>query len=129
MGSRTSETLSEIARIRERLDGNLVELEQRLPPLARKGRAAVRILGGGVGGGVLLFAARRLASHSKRKAARAPEPPAQPQVIVRGGVGSLAALGAAAIWAGVRIYEARLRAQERGGATAELRAIPGERRA
>jgi len=132
MGSRTSETLSEIEAIRHRLGANLTELEVRLPPLVRKGKNVVRWVGGGVGSGVALFAARKLVSAARRapkKKAAAAAIAAAPTVVVRSAIGLPAALAVAAIWAGVRIYEIRARAEGSEGARGALRPLPGRKHA
>lgn len=60
MGERAAETVEEIETLRDRLDGEVRELEQRLPAPARwtKQLAGVAV-GGGVGGSVLWFVIRK----------------------------------------------------------------------
>ncbi|HEX9711959.1 MAG TPA: hypothetical protein VGB52_05310 [Actinomycetota bacterium] len=128
MGARTSDTLKEIEQIRARLDVRFAELERRLPPIARRGRQAVRLLGGGVGAGVALFVARRIAGRTRRTTKRRAEgqvtPPA---IVVHSGIGAPAAIAVAAVWAGVRIYEARRAPGAAAGA--DVVPLPGRRRA
>lgn len=107
MGARASDTLKEIEELRRGLDRKLVELEQRLPPVARLGKTAAGLaLGGGLGTSVLWAANRR-----RRARRRAPEVAARGEIVVtvlpKGAVAVAAA--AVAVWAGVRIFEARIR--------------------
>lgn len=110
MGARTTDTLNDIERLRSRLDRNLAEIERRLPPAAQLGRRALAVaLGGGAGGSALWFAVRKL----KPKKKESPEP-ASPPVVVNVFPKAIVpvALGAVAVWAGVRLYEAKMRSQD-----------------
>ncbi|MGH9041872.1 MAG: hypothetical protein ACRDZ3_16760, partial [Acidimicrobiia bacterium] len=73
MGERAAETVEEIEDLRSRIDGEVRELEQRLPAPARWTKQLVGIAaGGGVGGSVVWFAIRRLKARRQR-----PEPAAR----------------------------------------------------
>ena len=114
--------MKEIEEIREGLEAKILELGKRLPPAVQWGRRAAA----GVGGGVLLFAlntmrARRKAK-PKTKAAAAVAP-----VTVNAGIGLPAALVVAAVWAGVRLYEAKQRAASAPRERAVVRPLPTER--
>ena len=111
MGSRTGETLNEIDEIRGGLEAKLTELQRRLPPAVQWGRRAL----GGVGGGVVLFALKRyvLSSKKSKKKDKAAAKTRESVVVVKGGVSAPAALGVAAIWAAIRVFEAK----QRGGRT------------
>ena len=128
MGSRTSDTLREIEAIRSGLDAKLTELERRLPPVAKFGKQTAGILAG-TGGGALLFAMRRSA---KRRKGRDKVAAIAPSVTVKvfSGAAAPAALGVAAIWAAVRLYEMRSKSESNGGSRpAVVRSLPSERRA
>lgn len=72
MGERAAETVEEIEALRGRIDGEVRELEGRLPAPARWTKQLVGVAaGGGVGGSVLWFTVRKL------KARRRPEPVAR----------------------------------------------------
>ena len=123
MGSKTADTLKDIETLRARLDGTLSELEKRLPPAAAMAKRAAAIAAGGVGSTVVLFIVRRL---RKRGSKAEPESQKPYSVTVKSGISVPAALGVAAVWAGVRIFEARQRSrvQEGTAASARLRSIP-----
>jgi hypothetical protein len=123
MGSKTTDTLKEIETLRARLDGTLGELEKRLPPAAAMAKRAAAIAAGGVGSSVILLVVRRLRKRGSKAEAESQKPIS---VTVKSGVSVPAALGVAAVWAGVRIYEARQRGREQEGAgsSARLRSIP-----
>lgn len=111
MGTRSTDTLNEIEQVRSRLDRNVAELERRLPPAAQLARRAAGIaLGGGVGGSALWFAVRKL-----RPKKSEPEPEVRPVVVnvVPKGLVPVA-VGAVAVWAGIRFYEMKLRAEREG---------------
>lgn len=132
MGPRTTDTLKEIEQIRARLDVRFAELERRLPPIAQRSRQAVRLLGGGVGTGIVLFAARRIAGRARRKGGtRKASGEAAPAIVVRSGIGAPAAFAVAAVWAGVRIYESRTRSTPSAGGAggASIVPLPGRQRA
>jgi hypothetical protein len=112
MGSKSDQTLKEIEALRSGLDRKLNELQHRLPPVAQIGRKAVAIaLGGGAGGTALWVVARRLRGKGKQKRAEAATPSVSVKVLPAGAVP--AAVAIAAVWAGVRIFEARMRAGRR----------------
>lgn len=130
MGARTPQSVKdEITQIRRGLDTKLDELEGRIPPLLKFARrAAVVAAGGGAGGGVLYTALRVRRRRAKRNAALpVAAPSAQVGVLPRGAVA--AALGVAAIWAGVRIYEVRMRYTSDGKSGGDLRVLRGRRTA
>lgn len=126
MGSRTSETMTEIEQIRARLDGTLKQLEGRMPPVARIGKAAVAIAGGTVGTGVVLGIAKRAL---RRKPAKRRSSSDVPIVTVRAGISAPAALTVAAVFAGIRIWEARQRAAAEPVSPPKLSILPTEKRA
>jgi hypothetical protein len=69
MGESSAETVREIEDIRERLDADARELQERLPaPAAWAKRLAGLAVGGGMGGTVFWFAVRRVRSKRKAKA-------------------------------------------------------------
>jgi len=112
MGSSARDKLTEVDELRAGLEAKLFELGTRLPPAVRWTKRAL----GGVGGGVALFAIGRVARRARTRppskrneAKRAAAPP----VVVRGGIGAPALIGAAAIWAAVRVYELRQGVQRR----------------
>ncbi|HVL82509.1 MAG TPA: hypothetical protein VM840_13045 [Actinomycetota bacterium] len=115
MGTRTSEVLKEIEQIRDRLDANLVELETRMPPIARLGRKAIGIaVGGGAGSAALLIAVKKIRGGKDERKAKGREDErviVQPAPVVvkllPAGAVPVAVL-AVATWAGVRVTEAWL---------------------
>jgi hypothetical protein len=115
------------------LDAKLTELERRLPPAAMWGKRALGIATGGAGSGLALLALRRMRSRARRRKARTEVPPTPVTVkVFSSGAIVPAALGVAAIWAGVKIYEAKMRASgERRPrpVVAEVKPMPLERRA
>lgn len=113
MGARTPDTVKqEIATLRAGLDGKLTELEGRLPPLLRTAKIAAVALAGGSGSGLLLFLWRRLRRAGRKRADRASAARSGVVVQVLPSGAIPIALALAAIWAGVRVFEARMRAQE-----------------
>ena len=122
MGTRTDSTVKEIEEIREGLEAKIVELGKRLPPAVRWGRRAIA----GVGGGVLLFALNRMRARVKAKP-KTERAPSGPPITVNAGMGLPAALAVAAVWAGVRLYEAKQRAASVPGERAVVRSLPAER--
>ncbi len=125
MGKSAAETVKEIEGIRERLEADMRELQDRLPAPALWAKRAVGIaVGGGVAGGALMFLLRRM-RRGKKKASEAPAP-AVIRVVPEGGAvvtGEGAAGGrwkplaavVAATWLAFRVAELR-----------ELRRIRGE---
>lgn len=113
MGTRSTDTLNEIEQVRSRLDRNVAELERRLPPAAQLARRAAGIaLGGGVGGSALWFAVRKL---RPKKSEPELEPEVRPVVVNLVPKGLVpVAVGAVAVWAGIRFYEMKLRAEREG---------------
>lgn len=117
MGSSTREKLNEVDELRAGLEAKIIELGTRLPPAVRWTKRAVA----GVGGGVTLFVIGRVARRVKPRKARkdtgaVKASAAAAPVVVRGGIGAPALIGAAAIWAAVRFYELKQTSQRRGPA-------------
>ena len=79
MGERAAETVEEIEDLRHRLDGEVKELENRLPAPARWTKQLAGVaLGGGAGGSVVWFAVRKVrARRSTAKAMASGSEPAQ----------------------------------------------------
>jgi len=68
MGTSAAETVREIEVTRERLDAELQELEQRLPPAARWAKRVASVaLGGGMAGSFLWFGVRKLRRGRRKK--------------------------------------------------------------
>lgn len=110
MGTRSPQAVKdEIAEIRSGLDAKLTALEGRLPPLVSTAKKVGVALAGGGAGTVLLFVVRRARAFSRRRRERPGQQAAgvAVQVLPPGTVP--VALAVAAIWAGVRLYEAQLR--------------------
>lgn len=125
MGSKSAATLKEIESLRSGLDAKLDELERRMPPVAKIGKAAAAIaLGGGASGTAFWFVARRLRSKKKTD-----ETPTRVAVTVFPPSVVPAAIGIAAVWAGVRLFEAKLRSESREAVpSAVVRAMDAGRR-
>ncbi len=71
MGERAAETVEEIESLRDRLDGEVRELERRLPAPARWAKQLSGVaLGGGVGGSVLWFVIRKARAKKSRAQAK-----------------------------------------------------------
>lgn len=116
MGQSSTETVKEIEEVRERLDGNIRKLEERLPaPAIIAKRLAGVAVGGGVGGTVLMFAVRRMRSSKEKRTAT---PALSVELIpdrwmreltdaVRDGRARRMAAGAGALWLAVRLAELR----------------------
>jgi hypothetical protein len=66
MGETAAETVREIEETRDRLDSEIHELEERLPPA----RVTKRVIGVAAGGAVLWFVVRRFKSRRDAKAAK-----------------------------------------------------------
>ncbi|HVE91562.1 MAG TPA: hypothetical protein VNE62_04560 [Actinomycetota bacterium] len=130
MGSRASQTLKEIEDLRTGLDEKLDELENRVPAVAKVGKKAVgMLLGGGASGSVLWMAIRRKRTKKKvdEAVSQTQAPPPAP-VVVNVIPPQAVALGiaAVAVWAGIRLMEARRKSKEESGSTRVLRAArPG----
>lgn len=110
MGSPSPQAVrDEIGAIRADLDAKLTELERRLPPIVAAGKKIAIALAGGTGGTLLLLVLRKARGFSRARRERRPAaaPGVSVQVLPPGTIP--AAIGVAAIWAGVRLYEARLR--------------------
>ncbi len=70
MGESAAETVEEIEVLRDRLDGEVQALENRLPAPARWTKQLVGLaLGGGVGGSMVWFAIRKVRGKRQEKAA------------------------------------------------------------
>ncbi|MDQ3945895.1 MAG: hypothetical protein M3357_12240 [Actinomycetota bacterium] len=80
MGENSTETVEEIEVLRDRLDGEVKELEARLPAPARWTRQLAGVaVGGGLGGSVLWFAVRKI----KTRKASKPEASEPVQAVIR----------------------------------------------
>lgn len=79
MGENSAQTVTEIQQTRERIEHNLRELEERLPPPAVLGKRAVGfVVGGGVTGTLAFAAIKRM---RRRRSKRHPAKDAQTTVI------------------------------------------------
>ena len=68
MGQRSAETVREIEQTREKLEGKLLALEERMPAsLTFMKRVAGIAVGGGMGGTAFWFAVRRVRAHKRKK--------------------------------------------------------------
>jgi hypothetical protein len=82
MGESAAQTVREIEETRTQLDTDLRELERRLPaPVTWGKRIAGLAVGGGIGGTMFWFGAKRLRKRRKDKAAQERAPQAIVQVI------------------------------------------------
>lgn len=126
MGSRATQTLTEIEQIRGDLEAKITELGTRLPPAVRMSK---RVLAG-VGGGGALFVlsriagrvARRTPARAKRRtSARAKAGTPEAPIVVKTSFGGPAIVGAAAIWAAVRVYEIKIARERRAAPVRDLR--------
>lgn len=126
MGSRTTETLTEIDQIRARLEGTLRQLEGRMPPIAQLGKRALALSGGTVGGGIALAVLKKVVS---RKSKPKRNHSVAPVVSIKPAISFPAAVAVAAIWAGVKIFEAKQRAAAGDQPKATLSVLPGKQRA
>jgi hypothetical protein len=123
MGEATAETVKEIEQVRERLTGELEDLQERLPaPVTLAKRVAGVAMGGGVGGTVFWFVVRRIRGRStkkkttskRRKAEHVVVEFAVPDVNVRwleDGRWRVYAVGGLGVWLALRLAE--LRAERR----------------
>jgi hypothetical protein len=79
MGENAAQTVTEIEQTRERIEHNLRELEERLPPPAVLGKRAIGIVvGGGMTGTLALAAIKRM---RRKRARKHPAKDAQTTVI------------------------------------------------
>ena len=67
MGQSSVETVKEIEETREKLEGKLLALEERMPALTPAKRVVGLAVGGGVGGPVFWFVVKRARRHRKEK--------------------------------------------------------------
>jgi len=105
MGARATAKLKEIEDLRSSLRSAVGELEGRIPPVARLGRKAlIAMAGTGAGGGALWLAGRRRSKRKRKAPAAAPATSVVVNVLPRGAVP--VALGIAAVWAGLRVWDA-----------------------
>jgi len=114
MGSRASQTLKEIEDLRTGLDEKLDELENRVPAVAKVGKKAIgMLLGGGAGGSVLWMAISRRRTKKKVKEVKEERAPAPAPVIVNvlPPQAIPVAAAAVAVWAGIKLLEARGKAK------------------
>jgi hypothetical protein len=71
MGERSLETVREIEETREKLEGKLLALEERIPALTPAKRVVGLAVGGGMGGTVFWFAVKRARARKQKKKAAA----------------------------------------------------------
>jgi len=72
MGQRSVETVREIEETREKLEGKLLALEERMPALTPVKRVVGLAVGGGMGGTVFWFAVKRARARKRKKEAAQP---------------------------------------------------------
>jgi hypothetical protein len=72
MGERSLETVREIEETREKLEGKLLALEERMPALTPVKRVVGVAVGGGMGGTVFWFIVKRARARRKKKQAVQP---------------------------------------------------------
>lgn len=109
MGTRSSEILKEIEQTRQSLGKSLEELSSHMPAVAGLGKKAAGVALGGGGGGIALMLLNK--ARKRKKKAKHPEPVRESKVVVKAyppAAVPIAMLGLA-VWAGVRLYEARQR--------------------
>jgi len=121
MGSRTSEALKRSQEARARLDATLGELERRAPSLRAARTTIAVVTGSGFLSAVVLRALR-----SSRRRARAADAAAGGTAVSVTLVPGPAALAAALVWAGVRVYELQT---QRAAKPAAVRALRPDRSA
>ena len=81
MGASAAQTVEEIEEIRGRLDGEVQELQHRLPaPAVWTKRLVGMAVGGGVGGSLFWFVSRRVRSHQESKAEQRGAQPVQAMI-------------------------------------------------
>lgn len=125
MGERSLETVREIEQTREKLEGKLLALEERMPALTPVKRVVGLAVGGGMGGTMFWFIVKRARSRKQKK-----QQAAQPvtavinlvpenwatkfEEMMEGERTKQVAMGAFAVWALLKIAEIRqLRALKR----------------
>jgi hypothetical protein len=124
MGERSLETVREIEETREKLEGKLLALEERMPALTPVKRVIGLAVGGGMGGTVFWFVVKRArARKHKKEAAQSvnavinlvPDNVAtKVQEMMEGERARQYAIGAFAVWALLKVAEIRqLRALKR----------------
>ncbi|HZW52738.1 MAG TPA: hypothetical protein VFF00_01825 [Candidatus Elarobacter sp.] len=72
MGERSVETVREIEETREKLEGKLLALEERMPALTPAKRVVGLAVGGGMGGTIFWFAVKRVRARKRKKEAVQP---------------------------------------------------------
>jgi hypothetical protein len=72
MGQRSLETVKEIEQTREKLEGKLLALEERMPALTPAKRAVGVAVGGGLGGTMFWFVVKRARARKRKKQAVQP---------------------------------------------------------
>jgi len=127
MGQRSVETVKEIEETRERLEGKLLALEERMPVLTPVKRVAGLALGGGMGGTIFWFVVKRARARKRKKQAAQPvnavinlvpeNVATKMEELMAGERAKQWALGFAAVWVLLKIAEIRqLRALRRAPA-------------
>jgi hypothetical protein len=126
MGQRSLETVREIEETREKLEGKLLALEERMPALTPVKRAVGVAVGGGVGGTAFWFMVKRARSRKRKKQEQTVQPvnavinlvpenwATKLEEMMEGERTKQVAIGAFAVWALLKIAEIRqLRALRR----------------
>ena len=72
MGERSVETVKEIEETREKLEGKLLALEERMPALTPAKRVVGLAVGGGMGGTIFWFAVKRVRARKRKQEAVQP---------------------------------------------------------
>jgi len=126
MGETSLETVREIAETREKLEGKLLALEERMPALTLAKRVVGVAVGGGMSGTIFWFIVKRARSRRRKKQQQAVQPvnavinlvpenwATKVEEMMEGERTKQVALGAFAVWALLKIAEVRqLRALRR----------------
>ena len=128
MGQRSVETVREIEETREKLEGKLLALEERMPALTPVKRLVGVAVGGGMGGTVFWFVVKRMRARKQKKQAVQPvnavinlvpeNLATKVEEMMQGERAKQYAIGAFAVWVLLKLAEIRqLRALRRAQLT------------